>query len=71
MPSDYCQYGVILNMIKVTRTEPEFATSPDVSAYDAWFRAKVEGAMASDKPGIPHDQVMGMAQAVINSHKRL
>lgn len=28
------------------------------TAYDAWFRAEVEAAMASDGPVIPHDQVM-------------
>ncbi|RYF41658.1 MAG: stability determinant, partial [Cytophagaceae bacterium] len=42
---------------------PEFATSEDAAAYDAWFRAKVERAMKSDTPSVPHAEVMAMAQA--------
>jgi len=48
----------------------EFATSEEAKAYDAWFRAKVEASMASTGPGIPHDQVMAEAQAIIDKHKR-
>jgi hypothetical protein len=56
-------------MAALTPIESEFATSEDAAAYDAWFRAKVERAMASAKPSIPHDQVMAMAQAVLDKHK--
>lgn len=31
-------------------------TDPD--AYDAWFRAKVQEALADPRPATPHDQVM-------------
>jgi hypothetical protein len=44
-------------MTDLTPIEPEFATGEDAAAYDAWFRAKVERAMASKAPRIPHDQV--------------
>jgi len=47
-------------------TESEFAISEDAAAYDAWFRAKVERAMASSEPGIPHDIVMAEMQAIID-----
>ena len=57
-------------MNKLTPIESEFETSEEAAAHDAWFRAKVEKAMASTKPRIPHDQVMAMAQAVIDKHKR-
>lgn len=57
------------SMAHLTPIESEFATSEDAAAYDAWFRAKVERAMASDKPSIPHDQVMAMAQAILDKHK--
>jgi hypothetical protein len=43
--------------------------STKAAMYDAWFRAKVERAMASDKLSIPHDQVTVMAQAIVNKHK--
>ncbi|MCP8892645.1 type II toxin-antitoxin system RelB family antitoxin [Sphingomonas faeni] len=49
--------------------ESEFATTEDADAYDAWFRAKVEKAMTSTAPGIPHDQVMTMVQEVIEKHR--
>lgn len=56
-------------MTELSPIESEFATSEDAAAHDAWFRAKVERAMASTKPGIPHDEVMAMAREVIDKHK--
>ena len=50
--------------------ESEFATTEEADAYDAWFRAKVKKAMASDKPRIPHDRVMAMAKAVIEKRRK-
>ena len=52
-------------MTKLTPIESEFATTEDAEAHDAWFRAKVERAMASTESGIPHDQVMAEMQAII------
>lgn len=57
-------------MADLTPIESEFATSEDAAAHDAWFRAKVERAMASDGPGISHDQVMAKMQAIIERAKR-
>lgn len=45
--------------------ESESATAEDATAYDAWFRAKVEDAMASKEPGIPHEVVMAEMRAII------
>ncbi len=56
-------------MPNLTSIESEFATSEDAAAYDAWFRAKVERAMTSDAPSIPHAEVMAMAQAILDKHK--
>ena len=56
-------------MTKFTPIESEFATSEEAEAHDAWVRAKVEKALASKKPGIPHDEVMAKAQAVIDKYK--
>lgn len=56
-------------MTKFTPIESEFATSEDAAAHDAWVRAKVERALASKKPRIPHDQVMAKAQAIIDKYK--
>lgn len=48
----------------------EFDTSEEAEAYEAWFRAKVEASMASTAPRVPHDEVMAMACAVIEKHRR-
>jgi hypothetical protein len=55
-------------MTKLSPIESEFATTEDAEAYDAWFRAKVEKAMASKEPGIPHDQVRAEMQAIIDKY---
>jgi hypothetical protein len=59
----------ILLMTALSPIESEFATTEDAAAYDAWFRAKVEKAMASTAPKIPHDQVMAEARRIIDRHR--
>jgi hypothetical protein len=48
----------------------EFETEEDAQAYDKWFRAQVEAALASNKPRIPHEQVMAEIEAIIKKHER-
>lgn len=36
----------------------EFSNKTDAADYDEWFRAKVNAALNSDKPAIPHDEVV-------------
>jgi len=43
-------------------------TDPD--AYDAWFRAKVQEALADPCPATPDDQVMQEARALIAGKRR-
>jgi hypothetical protein len=57
-------------MTDLTPIESEFATSEDAAAHDAWFRAKVERAMASTAPKIPHDEVMAGMRAIIDRHRK-
>ena len=40
----------------------------DPAAHDAWFRAKVQEAIDSKKPRIPHDQVMAEMWETIEQH---
>lgn len=47
----------------------EFETEEDEAAYDAWFRAQVEAALASTGPGIPHEQVMAEMKAIIERNR--
>ena len=56
-------------MAKLSPIESEFATTEEAEAYDAWFRATIEARLASDEPGIPHDQVMAEMWAIINRRK--
>lgn len=56
-------------MTALSPIESEFATTEEAAAYDVWFRAKVEKAMASTAPKIPHDQVMAGMWAIIERAK--
>lgn len=42
----------------------------DPQAHDAWFRAKVQEALADTRPAVPHQQVMDEAQALIDRKRR-
>lgn len=45
-------------MSKLSPIESEFATTEEAEAYDVWFRAKVQAALDSKEPTIPHDEAM-------------
>jgi len=42
----------------------------DPAAHDAWFRAKVQEALADTRPALPHDEVKDEAQALIDRKRR-
>ncbi|WP_333587023.1 type II toxin-antitoxin system RelB family antitoxin [Phenylobacterium sp.] len=44
------------------------AADPD--AYDAWFRAKVQEALADKRPTVSHRDVMAEAQTLIDQKRR-
>ncbi len=46
----------------------EFETQEQADRYDRWFHAKVQEAIDSKKPRIPHDQVMAEMWAAIEQH---
>jgi hypothetical protein len=54
-------------MAKLDPIISEFATSEEEEAYDKWFRAEVEAGL-KETGGIPHEQVMAEAQAIIDKH---
>ena len=56
-------------MSKLSPIESEFETTEDAEAYDAWFRAKVQAALASTKPRIPHDEAMAMLDARLEARR--
>ncbi len=56
-------------MAKLDPIVSEFESDEAAEAYDAWFRAQVEAALAETGPGIPHEQVMAEARAIIEKYK--
>ena len=54
-------------MAKLDPRASEFDSTEAAEAYDAWFRAKVEAALADDRPSIPHDEVMAEMEAIIKT----
>jgi DNA-damage-inducible protein J len=60
--------------ILLTRVAKEGALpaglTADPEAYDAWFRAKVQEALADEHQAVPHRQVMREAQALIDRKRR-
>ena len=56
-------------MTALSPIESEFTTTEEAAAYDVWFRAMVEKAMASTAPKIPHDQVMAGMWEIIERAK--
>ena len=61
--------GILPAMGKLDPIVSEFATEEDAQAYDAWFRAQVETALASTEPDVPHEQVMAEVRAIIDKHR--
>jgi Xaa-Pro aminopeptidase len=57
-------------MAKLDPIVSEFETTEQAEAYDKWFRAQVEEALAERGPGIPHEEVMAMARKVIEERSR-
>ncbi len=56
-------------MAKLSPIESELRMIKLGEAYDTWFCAKVEKAMTSIEPGIPHDKVMAKVQETIERHR--
>lgn len=52
-------------MTKLSPIVSEFETEEEAAAYDLWFRAKVEIALADPRSPIPHDEVMAEMRRLI------
>jgi hypothetical protein len=64
------QVAYILVMTALSPIVSEFATSEEAEAYDAWFRAKITGAMADDRPLVAHDEVMREMKQIIEEARQ-
>ena len=47
----------------------EFDTPEQAAAYEKWLRKKVAASLAEPGSGLPHDEVMAKAQAIIDEAK--
>lgn len=56
---------------KLSPIVSEFETQEQADSYDRWFRARVEAAMNSTKPRIPHDQVMAEIRSRLEAKRKL
>lgn len=48
----------------------EFTTEEEALSYDRWFRAKVQEAMNSTLPRLPHDAAMAKVQAMLEQRRK-
>jgi hypothetical protein len=47
----------------------EFDTEEQETSYDRWFRAKVQQALDSVKPTVPHDEAVARIQALLEQKR--
>jgi len=47
-----------------------FDTEQQEASHDQWFRAKVEEALHSEKPRLPHDAAMAKMQTMLEERRK-
>lgn len=48
----------------------EFETQEQADSYDKWFRAKVQEALDSDQPSLPHDEAMARVRKLVKERSQ-
>ena len=48
----------------------EFETQEQADSYDHWFRAKVQEAIDSKKPRLPHDEAMARVDRLLEERRK-
>jgi hypothetical protein len=48
----------------------EFETNEQEAQYNQWFRAKVQEAMGSKQPRLPHDAAMAKVQTLLEERRK-
>lgn len=52
-------------------TLPVLGSAEQTESYDRWYRGKIEAAINSEQPRIPHEQVMTELQTRLAAKKKL
>lgn len=47
----------------------EFVTEDEAARYELWFRAKVQEAIDSEKPRIPHDEAVAHMKTMLEARR--
>jgi hypothetical protein len=55
---------------KLSPIVSEFESEEQEASYDQWFRAKVDEALHSEKPRMPHDAAMAKVQAMLEQRRK-
>ena len=48
----------------------EFETEEQETSYNQWLKAKVEEALHSEKPRLPHDAAMAKVHAMLEERRK-
>jgi hypothetical protein len=48
----------------------EFETQEQADGYDHWFRAKVQEALDSKRPALPHDEAMARVDSLLAQRRK-
>ncbi|MBW7902277.1 MAG: stability determinant [Rhodocyclaceae bacterium] len=48
----------------------EFETDEQAASYDRWFRAKVQEAIDSKEPCLPHDEAMARVDRLLEERRK-
>ena len=48
----------------------EFETEEQETSYNQWFKAKVEEALHSEKPRLPHDAAKAKVRAMLEERRK-
>ena len=56
--------------VRLSPIVSQFDTEEQEASDDQWFRAKVEEAMRSEKPSLPHNAAMAKVQAMLEERRK-
>ena len=48
----------------------EFETQEQADNHDVWFRAKVQEALDSQRPALPHDEAMARVNSLLAQRRK-
>jgi hypothetical protein len=61
---------VAMNTTTLDPRVSEFETQEQADSYDRWFRAKVQEALDSKRPVLPHDEAMARVDSLLAQRRK-